>query len=85
MKVRPEELQENGYILLDHLNHQELVPFIQTYIRKWTKFSVIYREFDIKSRSPKFRLKFCSPFRNQGLFLFPRVLPYFFAENLILS
>jgi hypothetical protein len=41
MKVRPEELQENGYILLDHLNHQELVPFIQTYIRKWTKFSVI--------------------------------------------
>lgn len=42
MKLKPEELQENGYILLDHLNHKELVPFIQTYIRKWTKFSVIY-------------------------------------------
>jgi hypothetical protein len=47
MKVRPEELQENGYILLDHLNHQELVPFIQTYIRKWTKFSVIYYFFNL--------------------------------------
>jgi hypothetical protein len=32
-----------------------------------------------------FRLNFFSPFRKQGLFLFPRVLPYFFAGNLILS
>ena len=47
MKVKPEELQENGYILLDHLNHKELVPFIQTYIRKWTKFSVIYYCFNL--------------------------------------
>ena len=47
MKIKPEELQENGYILLDHLNHKELVPFIQTYIRKWTKFSVIYYCFNL--------------------------------------
>jgi len=47
MKLKPEELQENGYLLLDHLNHQELVPFIQTYIRKWTKFSVIYYCFNL--------------------------------------
>jgi len=42
MKLRPEELPQNGYILIDQLGHQELVPFIQTYIRKWTKFSVVY-------------------------------------------
>ena len=47
MKIKPEELQENGYILLDYLNHKELVPFIQTYIRKWTKFSVIYYCFNL--------------------------------------
>jgi hypothetical protein len=47
MKLKPEELQENGYLLLDHLNHKELVPFIQTYIRKWTKFSVIYYCFNL--------------------------------------
>jgi hypothetical protein len=47
MKLKPEELQENGYILLDDLNHQELVPFIQTYIRKWTKFSVVYYSFNL--------------------------------------
>lgn len=39
MKIRPEELTENGYVLLDKLGHQELVPFIRTYIRKKTKFS----------------------------------------------
>lgn len=42
MKLRPEELSENGYILLDQLGHNELVPFIQTYMKKRTKFSVIY-------------------------------------------
>jgi len=42
MKLSPEELTENGYILLDQLGHQELVPFIQTYMKKRTKFSVIY-------------------------------------------
>jgi hypothetical protein len=47
MKLKPEELHENGYLLLDHLNHKELVPFIQTYIRKWTKFSVIYYCFNL--------------------------------------
>jgi hypothetical protein len=47
MKLKPEELTENGYILLDDLNHQELVPFIQTYIRKWTKFSVVYYSFNL--------------------------------------
>ncbi len=42
MKIRPEELAENGYELLDQLRHQELVPFIGTYMKKRTKYSVLY-------------------------------------------
>ena len=42
MKIKPDELSENGYFLLDELGHQELVPFIQTYMKKWTKYSVFY-------------------------------------------
>jgi hypothetical protein len=42
MKINPEELTENGYVLLDKLEHNELVPFIQTYMKKWTKYSVSY-------------------------------------------
>ncbi len=42
MKIRPEELTEKGYVLLDQLGHKELVPFIRTYMRKRTKYSVFY-------------------------------------------
>ena len=42
MKLKPEELTDNGYVLLNHLGHKELVPFIQTYMKKRTKFSVLY-------------------------------------------
>ncbi|MBK8644354.1 MAG: DUF3267 domain-containing protein [Saprospiraceae bacterium] len=42
MKIRPEELTENGYVLLDKLGHKELVPFIRTYMKKRTKYSVFY-------------------------------------------
>lgn len=42
MKIRPEELKEKGYIKLDELGHKELVPFIQIYMKKRTKYSVIY-------------------------------------------
>ncbi len=42
MKISPNELPSNGYVLLDHLGHQELVPFIQTYIKKKTKYAVFY-------------------------------------------
>lgn len=42
MKIRPEELTDNGYVLLDQLGHKELVPFIQTYIKKRTIYSVFY-------------------------------------------
>ena len=42
MKIRPEELTEKGYVLLDQLGHKELVPFIRTYMKKRTKYSVFY-------------------------------------------
>jgi Putative zincin peptidase len=42
MKLSPEELADNGYILLDSLDHKELIPFVNTYLKKWTRFSVIY-------------------------------------------
>jgi len=42
MKIRPDELTENGYILFNKLGHKELVPFIATYITKRTKYSVFY-------------------------------------------
>lgn len=42
MKIRPDELTENGYVLLDKLGHKELVPFIRTYIKKRTKYSMFY-------------------------------------------
>ena len=42
MKIRPDQLSENSYILLDKLGHKELVPFIRTYMKKRTKYSVFY-------------------------------------------
>jgi Putative zincin peptidase len=42
MNLRPEDLEANGYKLLDKLDHMELVPFVRTYINKWTRFSTIY-------------------------------------------
>ncbi|MBL7791965.1 MAG: DUF3267 domain-containing protein, partial [Saprospiraceae bacterium] len=36
------ELTAKGYVLLDKLEHKELVPFIRTYMNKRTRFSIIY-------------------------------------------
>ncbi len=42
MKLRPDELSAKGYMLLDKLGHKELVPFIRTYLKKRTKYTVFY-------------------------------------------
>ncbi len=42
MKIKPDELIENGYVLIDKLGHNELVPFIRIYMKKRTKYSVFY-------------------------------------------
>lgn len=42
MDIKPEELSAKNYVMLDKLGHKELVPFIRTYLKKWTKYSIIY-------------------------------------------
>ena len=42
MKIKPDELTDKGYVLLDKLGHKDLVPFIRTYMKKKTKYTVFY-------------------------------------------
>lgn len=42
MQLLPQELDKNGYQLLDQLEHNNIVPFIQTYLKKRTLFSILY-------------------------------------------
>ena len=42
MKLKPEELEENGYILLDEMNHMDIVPFVRKFLHKRTWFSSFY-------------------------------------------
>lgn len=47
MKIKPEELSANNYILIDHFNHMELVPFVQTYMKKRTVPIIIFYLFNL--------------------------------------
>ena len=42
MKIRPEELDDNDYILLEKLDHKELILFVRTYLKKRTKYAMFY-------------------------------------------
>lgn len=42
MKIKPQELTDNGYILFDNLGHKELIPFVKTYLNKRTPISLFY-------------------------------------------
>lgn len=42
MTITPDELSEKGYVLLDKLEHNELGPFVQLYIKNRTKYAVFY-------------------------------------------
>ena len=42
MKIRPEELSEKGYVLLDSLVHKELPIFLKKYLNKPTKTSILF-------------------------------------------
>lgn len=42
MNITPVELQEGNYELIDVLNHKDIVPFIRTYMKKRTIFSLAY-------------------------------------------
>jgi hypothetical protein len=42
MKITPEELADNGYVLIDNLEHKELIPFVRTYLKKRTPILLFY-------------------------------------------
>ena len=42
MIITPEELQENGYTLLARLEHNDIIPFVRAYLKKRTRFSLVY-------------------------------------------
>ncbi len=42
MKIKPEELADQGYDLMDDLGHKELIPFVRTYLKKRTPISSFY-------------------------------------------
>ena len=46
MNIKPEESATHDYVLLDQLGHKDLVPFIRTYLKKKTLFSVFYYLFN---------------------------------------
>ncbi len=47
MKIKPEDLEENGYELLESLGHKELIPFVRTYLNKRTGISVFYTVINV--------------------------------------
>lgn len=42
MKIQPSELEQNGYLLKDSVQHAELVPFVQTWLKKRSFYSIFY-------------------------------------------
>ncbi|NIJ54563.1 DUF3267 domain-containing protein [Dyadobacter arcticus] len=47
MKLDPEQLSQTDFVLLDTLGHMEIVPFVQEYIKKRTRFSIFYMVINI--------------------------------------
>lgn len=47
MKILPEELPEHQYVLLDKLNHNELMSFVQLYLKKIIRFSILYTTLNV--------------------------------------
>ena len=42
MDIKPEELGTQGYVLMEKLEHMELIPFVRLYMGKPTRFAIIY-------------------------------------------
>lgn len=42
MKIKPDELTNKNYVLMDSLGHKEIIPFVRTYLKKKTKISLLY-------------------------------------------
>lgn len=42
MNLNPDSLEPEGYVLLDKLDHLQLIPFVRMYINKRTRFAMLY-------------------------------------------
>ena len=47
MEIRPDELSEKGYFLLDKLEHNELPVFLRKYLNKKTAVSIVFYGLNI--------------------------------------
>ena len=47
MKLKPDELTEHGFVLIDKFHHSELITFLQVYINKRTVYSLFYYVWNI--------------------------------------
>ena len=72
MKLKPEELEENGYVLLDEMNHMDIVPFVKKFLHKRTWSSLFYYLSVIVSFSLLFFV--CVKFYRSGDFSIVKLL-----------
>jgi len=47
MKIKPEELEQQGYLLMDNLGHRDIIPFVKKYIKTKTFYSVLYKLINV--------------------------------------
>lgn len=47
MNLAPSQLEENGFVVIDKLDHNELVPFIRKYLKTINLFSLSYYGFNL--------------------------------------
>ncbi|HLA60227.1 MAG TPA: DUF3267 domain-containing protein [Puia sp.] len=81
MNLKPEELEENGYILLDEMHHVEIVPFVKKFLHKWTWFSLLYYLSVIISFS--LLLFFCMKLYRSGIHTIDKILLQIFLGILL--
>ncbi|HET7000912.1 MAG TPA: DUF3267 domain-containing protein [Puia sp.] len=71
MNLKPEELEEKGYVLLDEMSHEEIKPFVKKYITKGTWYSSIYYSSVLLSFS--FVIFFCVKLHHSGNYSIGRI------------
>ncbi len=47
MTIQPEELKQNGYVLSAELEHNNPIPFLRQYIKKWNPFTIFFWAWNI--------------------------------------
>jgi hypothetical protein len=74
MKLTPEELPANNYILIDKMDHLDIMPFVKANLRKKTFFSAMYY---LSMFIPFGLLVFyCLTFHRSGILVFHKSFSY---------